>query len=179
MKIDTLMGKNLYLEPMKEKTYSFLVNWLSDSNIIKFLDDSECHLTLEEVKKIYPIDNIDKNILFTIIEKNSNQIIGICGLQKIDIDKKNAFLRIIIGNVNFWDGKTALESEKLLLKFAFSELKLNKVYSVINEKNTGQAMLVERLGMKKDGISRNHFIQNGKYFDANLYSILSKEFIDS
>jgi len=179
MKINTIMGKNLYLEPMKEKTYSFLVKWLSDSNIIKFLDDSECNLTLEEVKKIYPLYHVnEKNILFSIIEKNSDQIIGICGIQKIDKNKKNAFLRIIIGDTNFWDGKTALESEKLLLQFTFNDLKLNKIYSIINVNNNGQALLVERLGMKKDGISRNHFIQNGKYVDANLYSILSNEFRD-
>ena len=42
--------------------------------------------------------------------------------------------------------------------------------------NKGQILLIERLGMKKDGILRNHFIQNGKYIDASLYSILSTEF---
>ena len=172
---DILMGNKLYLEPMEEKTYPLLVNWLSDSNIIKFLDSSECNLSLEQIKEIYSIDD-QKNKLFTIVEKNLDQSVGICGLQKIDWNKKNAFLRIIIGNQNFWDGKTALESEKLLLKFAFNELKLNKVYSIINIKNLGQSMLVERLGMQKDGILRNHFIQNGEYVDANLYSILSNEF---
>jgi RimJ/RimL family protein N-acetyltransferase len=178
MVLDILMGNKLYLEPMKDETYSLLVNWLSDSNIIKFLDSSECCLSLEKIKGLYSIDD-KKNKLFTIVEKNQDQSIGICGLQKIDWNKKNAFLRIIIGNQNFWDGTTALESEKLLLKFAFSELKLNKVYSIINVKNVGQSMLVERLGMKKDGISRNHFIQNGKYVDANLYSILLNEFKDN
>jgi ribosomal-protein-alanine N-acetyltransferase len=174
---DILMGNKLYLEPMKEKTYPLLVNWLSDSNIIKFLDSSECYLSLEQIKEIYSIDD-QKNKLFTIVEKNLDQSIGICGLQKIDWNKKNAFLRIIIGNTNFWDGKTALESEKLLLKFAFNVLELNKVYSIINVNNVGQSMLVQRLGMQKDGISRNHYIQNGKYVDANLYSILSNEFKD-
>ena len=175
MVFDILMGNKLYLDPMKDQTYPLLVNWLSDSNIIKYLDSSECRLSLEKIKILYSI-NDEKNKLFTIIEKNQNQSIGICGLQKIDWDKKNAFLRIIIGNQNFWDGKTALESEKLLLKFAFNELKLNKVYSIINIKNLGQSMLVERLGMQKDGILRNHFIQNDEYVDANLYSILSNEF---
>ena len=178
MAINILMGNKLYLEPIKEKTYLLLENWLSDSNIIKFLDSSECYLSLEKIKQIYSISD-PKNKLFTIVEKNLDQSIGICGLQKIDYNKKNAFLRIIIGDKNFWDGKTALESEKLLLKFAFNELKLNKIYSIINVNNIGQSMLVERLGMKKDGISRNHFIQNGKYVDANLYSILSNEFKDN
>jgi [ribosomal protein S5]-alanine N-acetyltransferase len=174
---DILMGNKLYLEPMEEKTYPLLVNWLSDSNIIKFLDSSECNLSLEQIKEIYSIDD-QKNKLFTIVEKNLDQSVGICGLQKIDWNKKNAFLRIIIGNTNFWDGKTALESEKLLLKFAFTVLELNKVYSIINVNNVGQSMLVQRLGMQKDGISRNHYIQHGKYVDANLYSILSNEFKD-
>lgn len=177
MVLNILMGNKLYLEPMKNKTYPLLVNWLSDLNIIKFLDSSECFLSLKKIKTLYSI-NDEKNKLFTIIEKNHDQSIGICGLQKIDWNKKNAFLRIIIGNQNFWDGKTALESEKLLLKFAFSELKLNKVYSIINVKNIGQSMLVERLGMQKDGILRNYFIQNGEYVNANLYSILSNEFKD-
>jgi RimJ/RimL family protein N-acetyltransferase len=177
MVFDILMGNKLYLDPMKDQTYTLLANWLSDSNIIKFLDSSECCLPIEKIKKLYPIDD-KKNKLFTIIEKNHDQSVGICGLQKIDWNKKNAFLRIIIGNQNFWDGTTALESEKLLLKFAFSELKLNKVYSIINVKNVGQSMLLDRLGMQKDGIIRNHFIQNGEYVDANLYSILSNEFKD-
>ena len=85
-------------------------------------------------------------------------------------------MRIIIGDKKYWNGITALESEKILLKFAFNKLKLNKVYSIINVNNKGQILLIERLGMKKDGILRNHFIQNGKYIDASLYSILSSEF---
>jgi RimJ/RimL family protein N-acetyltransferase len=76
---DLLMGNKLYLEPMKEKTYPLLVNWLSDSNIIKFLDSSECYLSLEQIKEIYSI-NDQKNKLFTIVEKNLDQSIGICGL---------------------------------------------------------------------------------------------------
>lgn len=177
MEKNIIMGKNLCFEPMKEKIYPFLINWLNDPDIIKFLDDFECKLTLKKIKEIYPLHNIDtKNMLFTIIEKKTKQPIGICGLQKIDNNKKNAFLRIIIGDKKYWNGITALESEKFLLKFAFNKLKLNKVYSIINVNNKGQIQIIERLGMKKDGISRNHFIQNGKYIDASLYSILSSEF---
>ena len=83
MELDILMGNKLYLEPMKVQTYQHLVNWLFDSNITKYLDSSECRLSLEKIKILYSI-NDEKNKLFTIIEKNQNQSIGICGLQKID-----------------------------------------------------------------------------------------------
>ena len=114
--------------------------------------------------------------MFVMVSKNTNEEVGICGLQKIDWHKKNAFLRIIIGNKKYWDGKTALEAEKLLFDFAFNELHLNKIYSLIHMNNLGQCKLVERLGMQKDGIIREHFLQNQKYIDAFLYSILSREY---
>ena len=65
---DILMGNKLYLDPMKDQTYPLLVNWLSDSNIIKYLDSSECRLSLEKIKILYSI-NDEKNKLFTIIKK--------------------------------------------------------------------------------------------------------------
>lgn len=171
-----IVGKNLTLVPMDQKIYSLLEMWLSDSDIIQFLDDSECNLNFHELQKVYPVNNTKTSILFSIVDKKSNDPVGICGFQKIDNTKKNAFLRIIIGNKNFWDGKTALESEKLLLKFAFNELKFDYIYSIINRKNIGQIMLVERLGMKKDCLLSNHISKNGKFFDAYKYLLFANDF---
>lgn len=177
MKLSVLKGSIISLKTMKEDILPKLQNWLLDSEINKFLDDSECNLSIDELKKIFPFENDKKNnVLFTIIYNNDNLAIGICGLQKIDYNRKDAYLRIIIGNRKFWDGRTALESEKLLLKFAFQELKLNKVYSIINVKNLGQCNLVEILGMKKDGVLRDYIVQNRNFYDAFLYSVLEKEF---
>ena len=50
MEKNVIMGKNLCFEPMKEKIYPFLINWLNDPDIIKFLDDFECKLTLKKIK---------------------------------------------------------------------------------------------------------------------------------
>lgn len=174
---ETLYGKNLDLVPIDQKIYSFLKNWLDDSNISKFLGDNECNLDLNKLEMIYPLNqNNENSILFSIIEKKLKNPIGICGFQKIDWKKKNAFLRIIIGNKSFWDGKTALESETLLLEYAFNSLKLNEVYSIINTKNVGQVMLVERLGMKKSELLSDYLVKDGNFVDAYKYQIFANEF---
>jgi len=174
---ETLFGKNLDLVPMDQKIYPLLKNWLDDPDISKFLDDNECNLDLDNLEMIYPLNqNNENSILFSIIEKKSKNPIGICGFQNIDWKKNNALLRIIIGNKSFWDGKTALESETLLLKFAFSSLNLNEVYGIINTKNVGQIMLVERLGMKKSELLSNYLIKDGNYVDAYKYEIFANEF---
>lgn len=174
MKIEIISGTNLNLVPMEQKIYPFLKNWLYDPDISKFLDDSECNLDLVQLEEVYPIN--ENSILFSIITKKLSELIGICGLQRIDQKEKNAFLRIIIGNKAFWDGKTALESEKLLINFGFNTLKLDYIYSIINPQNIGQIMLVERLGMKKDSILTNYFMKNKKSIDAYKYKIFADEF---
>lgn len=171
-----IVGSNIVLKKATTNILPKIKDWLSDPDITKFLDDEEKETSLQKIKQTI-FDNKDKHsVMFALIAKNTNQMIGICGLQKIDRYKKNAFLRIIIGEKKYWDGKTALEAEKLLFEYAFNKLHLNKVYSIIHVNNLGQCKLVERLGMRKDGLIRDHFIQNGKYADAFLYSILSKEY---
>jgi len=176
MDLTKITGKNLDLVPLEQKIYPLLEKWLSDSDIVKFLDDSEYNLDINELQEVYPINNKKNSILFSIVDKKSNSYVGICGFQKIDYVQKNAFLRIIIGNKNFWDGKTALESEKLLLEFAFNKLKFDFIYSIINPKNIGQIMLVERLGMKKDGILLNYITKNGESVDAYKYVVFPSDF---
>lgn len=174
---ETLHGKNLDLIPIDQTIFPLLKNWLDNSDISKFLSDNECNLDLNKLEKIYPLnENNENSILFSIIEKKLKNPIGICGFQKINWEKKNAFLRIIIGNKNYWDGKTALESEILLLKFAFDSLKLNEVYSIINTKNVGQVMLVERLGMKKSDLLSDYLVKDGNFVDAYKYQIFANEF---
>jgi len=176
MDLTSLIGKNIDLVPLEQKIYPLLQEWLSDSDIIKFLDDSECNLNINQLEQTYPINDQKNAILFSIVDKKSKSFVGICGFQKIDFIQKNGFLRIIIGNKNFWDGKTALESEKLLLKFAFSKLEFAYVYSIINPKNIGQIMLVERLGMKKDKVLPNFITNNSKSIDAYKYIIFANNF---
>ena len=99
MKLSVLKGSIISLKTMKADILPKLKNWLLDSEINKFLDDSECNLSIDELKKIFPFENDKKNnVLFTIIYNNDNLAIGICGLQKIDYNRKDAYLRIIIGN---------------------------------------------------------------------------------
>lgn len=51
MKLSVLKGSNISLKPMKEDILPKLQNWLLDSEINKFLDDSECNLIYKKLSK--------------------------------------------------------------------------------------------------------------------------------
>ena len=89
----------------------------------------------------------------------------------IDNNKKNAFLRIIIGDKKYWNGITALESEKFLLKFAFNKLKLRRLTIPAFVENEGSNGLAKKLGFKYEGTSRKccRAKSTGKIHDENFY----------
>ena len=177
MKKTSFSGSKISLKDFNDKDFNKLKQWIADPHINKYLNDYERNLSMKKLKELFPLDKQQKkDILFSINYIKENLLIGICGLQKINLNRKDTFMRIIIGDKKFWNGSVAFETENLLLNYAFKKKKLNKVYSIINTKNLGQCKLVERLGMKRDGVLRDYIIQNGKYHNAFLYSILAREF---
>ena len=61
------------------------------------------------------------------------------------------------------------EALKLLLKFAFDELKAHKVVAMCNEHNTSSYMLIERVGMIREGIFREELRWNQRWVNQFFY----------
>ncbi|GIO96047.1 aminoglycoside N(6')-acetyltransferase [Paenibacillus lautus] len=70
------------------------------------------------------------------------------------------------------------EAAKLLLKFAFEQLKAHKVVGMCNSQNTRSAALMEHIGMTKEAVFKEELFWNGKWADQFYYSILEKEFFE-
>ena len=63
---------------------------------------------------------------------------------------------------------------RLLLKFAFEELKLLRVYAYIYEYNIGSMQVLKKVGFEKEAIIKSSIIKEGKVIDGHLYSIRKK-----
>ena len=70
----------------------------------------------------------------------------------------------------------AYEAMRLLLKFLFNDLGLNKVMAQTGEFNDASIALLKKLGFKQDGRLRQHHELDGELFDDLLFSILAIEF---
>ncbi|GHO79139.1 acetyltransferase [Ktedonobacter sp. SOSP1-85] len=107
-----------------------------------------------------------------------SQFVGVLQLAEIDHYEKRAAISIIIGPKELWGrgiGSTAL---RLLLDYAFTVQGLERVYSEVYGFNTRSQRLMERTGFQKEGILRQHTLQNGKRQDLHLYGILKSEFYE-
>ena len=115
-----------------------------------------------------------KGIIYAIIKKNSNELIGAVGLMINNIHRK-AELSFWVG-VPYWGKGFCTESSKALIEYGFKDLNLNRIYALSMDYNIGSYKVMEKIGMKYEGTRKQDVIKNGVLKDLKSYAILKEEF---
>ena len=76
----------------------------------------------------------------------------------------------------FWGQGFATEAATALCEFGFSELQLHRIFATCRPENVAPARVMEKLGMKWEGLLREHVYVRGQWRDSYLYSILHHEY---
>jgi RimJ/RimL family protein N-acetyltransferase len=71
----------------------------------------------------------------------------------------------------------ATEAARVLLTYAFDELKLHRVTAGCDTRNTASVRLMERLGMRREGHSLQSTFLQGAWRDDYSYALLREEWI--
>ncbi|CAG9621247.1 Putative ribosomal N-acetyltransferase YdaF [Sutcliffiella rhizosphaerae] len=116
-------------------------------------------------------------VTFAIVEKESKSLIGV-----ININQTLAFKR---GELGYWIGRPywgkgyGTEAAKAVMEYGFEELQLNKVFAGAFAENPGSWRIMEKIGMKHEGIWRQHGMRDGKFIDLTYYGLLREEYEES
>jgi len=144
----------------------------------------------EKILRTYPVseDEQDKwyadivsnseRLVFAIVNDENNNHVGNTGLYNINLLYGHAEFWILIGEEKFQGigiGKTVL---LLMLKYAFGNLKLNKIYLHVGDDNIEAIKLYKKHGFIKDGMLRHHFFINGEYKNIFIMSILRDNYYE-
>ncbi len=107
---------------------------------------------------------------FAIEDAQSHQLLGGCGLNRIDREH-------LIANLGYWVRSTccrrgiATSAVKLLSQFAFRQLNLARIEIVIIPTNIASRRVAEKSGAQFEGLQRNRLSLRGSSFDAAMYSL--------
>ncbi len=177
MKYAFLIGNTVYLRAIEKEDLQLLKKWICDEKVTHYLETGARPPSTELLNEEYEQGlKTQKDVSFLLISKKKDIPIGWGGLYNIDWIKRSSELRFFIGETKFWKMTAALESEKLLLQYAFEKLNLHKVIGGANVENKGSWKVMERVGFVKEGVFRDAVYRNGKYYDAYMYSILRSEY---
>ena len=121
--------------------------------------------------------NREKKVAYTfaIVPHEIGRVVGMVGLQ--DIRPKHS--RVEIG---YWLSKKhrgkgyVTEAVMLALKFAFKELKFNRVQTHTTLRNIASRKVMERCGFTYEGTLRKYEMLKGKLVDIVMFSMLKSEY---
>ncbi|MBN9287240.1 MAG: hypothetical protein BGO43_15200 [Gammaproteobacteria bacterium 39-13] len=82
--------------------------------------------------------------VFTVIEKRTKEIIGLCGL----LHSQEGFELVYMYFPPWWRKGLAFDAAKAVLKFGVNELKLERIIAITQEANEKSCKMLERLGMR-------------------------------
>ncbi|MCP1181770.1 GNAT family N-acetyltransferase [Paenibacillus sp. 1781tsa1] len=104
--------------------------------------------------------------------KKEGILIGGVGLH---IENTNAEIGYVLNP--FYQGKGyAAEAARAMLGFGFNTLGIHRIYAKCRPNNKASENVMQKIGMQREGLMREHWFYKGEYHDSYLYSILAKEY---
>ncbi|MDN6572490.1 MAG: GNAT family N-acetyltransferase [Staphylococcus equorum] len=109
-----------------------------------------------------------------LVNPDTDKVIGTIQLA-IDEVNQSAEINFIL-HPNYWGHGIATDIAKTIIKYAFKVLKLNRIGAAIDSRNIVSGIVLEKLGMKREGILRQDKLVQDGYRDTLIYGLLRSEY---
>ncbi len=171
-----LKAEHVLLTPLSNDDISILFNWINDRELVLY-NASYKPIHEKQHREWFEIVQQRKDmIIFCIRLIETDKLIGTCQLHSIHNINRNAELQIRIGDISEQGKGYGTEAVCLLLKFAFKDLNLHRVYLHVFHNNLPAIRAYEKAGFVREGLLRKHTFIDGHYVDVVVMGVVREEF---
>lgn len=172
--ITELQTERLVLRKMKASDAASMFTIWSDPEVTKFMNINSFTDESQAVDMIEMLDKLSREnraIRYSIIELESNEIIGSCGYNSFDFKNAKAEIGYDISKA-FWGKGYAPEAILSLMDYAFSTLEFNRIEAKVELENINSIKVLQKLNFTFEGTMRMCEKSNEKFIDLSIYSKL-------
>ncbi len=170
-----IVGKTVRLRPMEKRDLELKVRWINDPDVNAKLH-YDVPITLAKTQEWFERVSQDATRHDSVIELLDATPVGLIGLMKIEQRDRTAEIYIAIGEKEYWGKGVMLESEGLLIKWAFEQLGLHKIWAQTRATNVASIITMKKLGFRIEGTLREEKEVAGKRVDIIRVGLLRHEF---
>jgi ribosomal-protein-alanine N-acetyltransferase len=102
------------------------------------------------------------------------RLIGSASLAVVSAEHRRGELGYVI-HPDWWGRGIATEAAELLLQLGFQTLGLHRIEATTRPDNTASWRLMEKIGMRREGLMRDHMLMHGAWVDSLAYAILETD----
>ncbi|WP_068792781.1 GNAT family N-acetyltransferase [Brevibacillus laterosporus] len=172
---DRLLVREMTLEDAE-----VLYRYWSDDEVTKHMNISsftQVDQAKEMIQLLLDLGKEGKAYRYSLVVKETNQVIGTCGFNYIDREDNRAEIGFDLGRP-FWKKGYAREGLEALVHYGFDVHKLNRIEAKVEPENVNSKMVLNKLSFVHEGLLREHQKSKGKYVDLHMFSLLRKEYLE-
>ncbi len=171
-----LKGKLVNLRALEMTDLDREYAWVNDREVTRFLIIRYPMSRADEERWLRDGPaNTFANVRLAIDAKDGAHI-GNIGLHEQRTEDRVAALGIMIGEREYWSKGYGTDAVVTLLRFAFHEMNLNRVWLSVFEINERAMACYRKCGFSEEGRLRQDRFIEGRYYDTVLMGVLRDEF---
>jgi len=173
-----LETERIILRKMSLRDVSDLFEYASEPEVTKYVTwdyhrtvaDSKYFLNL--VLQKYKDHDVSP---WGMVLKENNKLIGTCGYAWWMPENYRAEFGYAL-SMKYWNQGLMTEAVREIIRFGFETMELNRIEARCKTDNLASEKVMQKCGMKFEGIMRQQMHVKDEYHDLKMYSILKKEY---
>jgi RimJ/RimL family protein N-acetyltransferase len=176
-----LIGKRVRLRGLELTDLPNMQRWINDPDVIRGLTIYTPYSSVDEQNWFDTMMKGPKEehaYVIEIFEDNNWIPVGSTVFHNIDWKNRSTEIGISIGEKKYWNRGFGRDTMRLMLRHAFNDLNLNRVYLNVFETNENAKKTYLATGFIEEGRLRQDIYKNGRYIDVFMMSVLRSEWQD-
>ncbi len=174
-----IVGKTVRLRPIERDDLPRFVSWLGDPEVCASIALAlGPGLAQEErwFEGVLAQPALEQPLAVDVLhEDGSWRHVGSAGTHGIDWRNRATEIGLVIGDKAVWGRGVGTEAVDLLLRHAFGDLNLHRVWLRVFADNARARRVYEKLGFRHEGTFREAEYRSGRYRGVEVYGMLESE----
>ena len=177
-KMPTLETERLLLRPMRVSDAEDMFEYACKESVTRYLlwkPHTSVAYTKRYLEYLAGRYRLGMHYEWALVLREEGRMIGTCGFANFDCAHNTGEIGYVLNPA--YQGKGLMqEAAERVMRFGFSVLGLHRIEARYMVGNDASRRLMERLGMREEGVRREAMLVKGAYRDIGGYAILAKEF---
>ena len=175
-----LQGEVVYCRGLRPDDSAAMSNWLNDDEVTRLLYQGLRPMSASAVYEMWSREAADANtVSLAVCRKENDAFVGTTGIYDLQWIMRSGAFRVFIGDKGSWDRGIGTDCARLMLRYGFDKLNLNRVWLGVNAANERAVRAYEKAGFVREGLLRQEQFRNGRYYDVVRMAVLRDEYSPS
>lgn len=153
-----------------------MLEWMKDEEVTKYFHNDFSLMTQQDVESYIKKSFTERNQHFAI-SSDRGEYLGTISLKNIDYSSRNAEYAVVLSHECIGHNVATMATDAILM-YAFTELKLEKVYFNVVSQNVRAIKFYKKYGFSYEGKFQQHIMIKNLLADLEWYCIFKDDFLN-